>query len=282
MIDILIQGADALWAHFWELLLNPCETMAIALFEYLFGLMNSSFVHAIFNPILEAVCTIFNFITCIVFLSAIPFYLLKIAQEDKKDWMVIIKCFIMAFSFAALNQHLAKICFYIPYLIVTIFNFAVGVTDFEEYIGSLASGNIFGGSPLVGVCLLIIVLIAAIAFFITSMLRVGAIYIQMFIAPLYLPFVLLGDNQKASEWIFSTVAVGFTYSIQYALFYTGIIIMRYADGISTSVIGLGLILSTFSVPAQMQKFGWSSGAGRGFQSLSMPATSIISTLIRRH
>jgi len=120
------------------------------------------------------------------------------------------------------------------------------------------------------------VAIALIGFFVTTILRVANMFVQMLLAPLYVPYVLMGDQQKWIEWFLSVISVGFTYVIQYSVFYAGFMITYYSTtDLTNKLIGIGLLFATFGVPKAMAKFGWSSGSANAFRSAGQTAATLL-------
>lgn len=244
---------------------NPLESLAMELFQWVFGGMNSGLLAAFDNPILLALCYVANACSWCIFIFGLPFYFLKIVKEERRNWAVIFTCVVNTVIFIALNQLLAKVCFIIPSMIIAglKLNLYVQFDSFRD----LFSGIWDTFAPDFNAIVFIILIIAVIAFGVVTLMRVGAMFTQMLIAPFYVSYVLLGDNQKVSEWILGTVAAGFTYVLQYALFYAGIMILRFGGGDLTNIcIALSSVFSSFAAPKALQKFGWSSGAAHTFQS----------------
>lgn len=248
---------------------SPLESLAMELFQWVFGGMNSGLLAAFDNPILLALCYIANACSWCIFIFGLPFYFLKIVKEERRNWAVIFTCIVNTIVFIALNQLLAKVCFIIPSMIIAglKLNLYAQIDSFQDLLSGIGNMVI----PDFNVILLIILVIAVIAFGVVTLMRVGAMFTQMLIAPFYVAYVLLGDNQKVSEWILGTVAAGFTYVLQYALFYAGIMILWFGSGLTNTCIALSSMLASFAAPKALQKFGWSSGAAHTFQST---ATSV--------
>lgn len=269
-ISDIVSGAFAnVFKNILSFFTKPLDTFLNQAIEFMFSGLNSAVLTIFDDPILSAILTIINIFSWVIFFVTIFFYLLKIAKEVNKDWATICNCFIEAFLFVTANQLLAKTCFYLSCMISQIYNFAVFETPkWTDYISPSLGFNGFT---------LLVALIALVGFFVVTIMRAGNMFIQILIAPLYVPYVLMGDKQKWSEWLLGVVSVGFTYVVQYTVFYSGYMIIRFADffDFTSKFIGIGLLFGTFGVPKAMQKFGWSSGSANAFRSVGQTAATLL-------
>lgn len=257
--------------HFFNLGTDPIKTSVLKLYNFLFSLLNDSIVGIFDNPIVKALLYIANMASWLVFAYSLILYFLHISQEKDRNWYVIFKCFINTIFFILFNQILARLVFFLPSYITSnldmILNGDYAPVVISDLIGSKS------------ILLLLIFLIALVAYFIISILRIGATFIQIMSAPSYVQYFLLGKDQQAMEWITTTLGIGLTYIIQYFCFYTGICILAYSDNpITGYVLGSAFLLATFAVPKQLQKRAWISGAGHSFQSAYMGSNMMLSLL----
>lgn len=103
----------------------------------------------------------------------------------------------------------------------------------------------------------IIVLIAAVAFFVYTLFAVGGIFIQAATAFLYVPDIMRGKDTAMGEWIRQTVAILLTFLFRHLLF-----VMGLAAALSGDIITMAVAwITMFSVAKLLQKFGASSGFG---------------------
>lgn len=246
---------------------------AFKLFDAFLGGMNQGFSSSWDNPIIQVFLFIFNWFSVIIFICSLFFLLLKIVQEQNRDWYTIVKCPVSAIVFIGVNQLIVRTCLLIPDMFIE----GIG-----KAIGTFQPSDILAGfkSAVLGNVLIIAMIVAFAIFSYLTFMRFGAMLIQIMVAPFYVPYITTGDNQKASEWMLSTVAVGFTYMLQYMLFYGGFILLTYASDIFSQVISFSLIFATFKVSAQMQKFGWASGGGSTLNTAYMGANMIASLMKR--
>lgn len=268
IVDVVTAAFSNIWKNILNLLTSPLDTLMSQMVDSMFSGLNSAFLTIFDNPILSAIFIIINIFSWIIFLVSILFYLLKIAKEVNKDWATICNCFIETILFVTANQLLAKSCFYLSCMISQIYNFAI--FDEPKWTDLLSPTHGFNGFTL------LIAIIAFIGFFVVTIMRGANMFTQILIAPLYVPYVLMGDKQKWSEWLLGVVSVGFTYVVQYSVFYSGYMVIRFAGtDITSKFIGIGLLFGTFGVPKAMQKFGWSSGSANAFRSVGQTAATLL-------
>ncbi|MEG0272522.1 MAG: hypothetical protein RR639_08395 [Hydrogenoanaerobacterium sp.] len=271
MVDNLAEAVIKTIINLVEKTVSPFKGLVMTLFDFCFSKMEG--LASVFeNPILNAFLYVVNMFSWTVFVFALLFYFLKIAQEEQRNWAVIMRCPVNAIIFITLNQIIAQLCFVLPYHIIRGIQtaFALDIFDSGSFLDVYFSEAV---KPLI----FTICAIAIIGFFIVTVMRIGSMSIQMMIAPFYVPYALMGENQRVMEWVVSTVSIGFTYVIQFAMFYIGALILTYAKAdIVNGVMGIAFLFSVFAVPKGMQKFGWSSGAGHGFQSAAMGGNMLIS------
>lgn len=279
MKDVIMDVFAELFKTALTFITSPLKSIIMWAYNFVFGEMNRGMIDALEHPILQAVSVFAQWCCIGVAMASFLFYALKIAQEENRNWAVIFKCFYSTVVFVAGNQILAKICFFIPNLIVSGLSYFVTTVSFEDLLSSERILNLLSGQTILSsVFSLIVLVIAMVGFAVVTIIRVGAIFTQILIAPFYVPAVLMGDSQKWQEWIMSTVAAGFTYVIQHLIFFTGIMVMSYSTNL---VIALSLMFGTFGVPKALQRFGWSSGAAHSFQAMMLPTTHIVSSLLYR-
>lgn len=281
MVDVILDAVKAVFLELLGFLTAPFVDLAPLLFEFLFGLGNAGLAGALENPIFAAISQVVTRFAWVVFVVSLVFYLLKIVQEENRNWGVIFRCFLNTFLFLMFNQLMAKVCFYLPALMVSGFSYLVGQNSFPDIKDSVL-GGIIGINGFVGNVMLFVIIVALLAFGVVSLMRVGAMFLQILIAPFYVPSFLMGDSQKSAEWILGTIAAGFTYVVQYVLFYTGLMVFRYnGNNFINMAIGFSCLLGTFAVPKQMQRFGWSSGAAHTFQSMSSSMGMLLMNVARK-
>lgn len=105
--------------------------------------------------------------------------------------------------------------------------------------------------------LAIVVLIAAVAFFVYTLFAVGGIFVQAATVFLYVPDVMRGKETAMGEWIRQTVAILLTFLFRHLLFVVGLAAALSGDMITMAVAWITM----FSVAKLLQKFGASSGFG---------------------
>lgn len=232
------------------------------LFNVFFGGLSEGLSLAWSNPVISVFLYTANLFSWAIFFFGFVFFVLKVAQEERRNWYAIYRCPINAIIFIALNQTAVKVCFLAADMFVT------GISNID-YFKDMDLLKLDFSSYLSGF-VTVAMLIAFIYFTYTTVMRFGAMFIQILLAPFYVPFILMGDDQKVSEWMLGTVAIGFTYLIQFLLFYCGLVVFHFAGSDFWSyVAALSLMFSTMSVPAQMQKFGWGSGGGNAMSAAYM-------------
>lgn len=270
MVAFLTMVISNTFRNLWQAITKALIGLVLKLFTFLFGGLNAGLTEAFFNPVVEAFLYIANVLSWLVLIFTLIFYFLKIIKEERRNWMVIVNCFFHSIIFVTLNQSLAKLCFLLP----SLFVIGLGKLPFlslsysETKLESLLNQQ--WAIPFV-------LLIAGVAFLIVSILRLGSMFNQMMIAMFYVPAVLLGDHQKVKEWIDGTVSVGATYLFQYLSFYLGVTLMLYGGGNLIGMLGsMAFLFGAFLVPKQLQKWGFSSGAARSFQSVYMGANMLTS------
>ena len=223
--------------HFFKVGTDPIKASILKLYNFLFTRMNDSIVGLFDNSIVKAFLYLANMASWLVFGYSLIFYFLSIVQEKDRNWYVIFKCFVTTVFFILFNQILARLVFFLPsYVTSNLDTFISGdatSSSLEKLMGSELNSiaeTIFSKN----MALSIILFIALVAFFIISIMRVGAIFIQIMSAPSYVQYFLLGKDQQGFEWINSTIAIGLTYIIQYCCFYSGICILAYSQNIIIS------------------------------------------------
>lgn len=245
----------------------------LALFDLFFGGIGQGLSLAWENPIMDVFMIIANIFSISVLSCSLLFFFLKIGQEEKRNWYIIFKCFFNTMLFIAFNQLIVKTCFLIPDLLVTGLNNALD--------GFVPSTLLDVSALLLGPFQSIIVVVALLGFMYITIMRFGMMFIQIMVAPFYVPFIITGDSQKPSEWMLSTVTAGFTYLIQYMIFYAGLLTVSFAgEDFWLLLSGIAIMFITFKVSAVMQKLGYSAGGGSVLNSAYMGA-NMISSLLKR-
>lgn len=268
MVESFISVLKGVFSYFG----TSSTTYVFMLMDTFLGTTNQGFASSWENPIIQSFLYICSTFSWIIFACFLPMYFLKIAQEKQRDWHTIFMCPITAIIFIVFNQIIVQICLLIPDIVINLIGSVMKIgmpSDMASGFKTLTLGNV----------IVIVTIIAFLCFLYITIMRFGAMVIQVMIAPFYLPFIITGDNQKASEWLLSTVAIGFTYLIQYLLFYGGFLLLSFTADIPSQIIAFSLMFSTLKVPGQMQKFGWSSGGGGSLNSAYMGA-NMISSLMR--
>ena len=250
--------------------LNYLSGICNKIFDFLFGKALTGLSMIFDNPVVNAFLYLANTLSWVILVVSFVFFLLKVAREEQKNWLVIALCPFQAIIFVVFNQIIAKLSFIIPDTFVSLLNFTL-----KGYIPNAGIFEIAGTSAF----RILFTLIALAGFTIVVFMRGAAMFIQMMTAPLYVPYVICGDSAKTMEWIVSTVAIGVTFFIQYVVFYAGITMCSYAGSNWLSIIG-GYIfmIGTFLVPKSLQKYGWTSGVAHSFQSASGMAVSAMHML----
>ncbi|RPF47711.1 hypothetical protein EDD70_0510 [Hydrogenoanaerobacterium saccharovorans] len=268
--------------HFFKVGTDPIKASILELYNFLFTRMNDSIVGLFDNPIVKAFLYLANMASWLVLGYSLIFYFLSIVQEKDRNWYVIFKCFVTTVFFILFNQILARLVFFLPSYVASTLDTFISGDATSSNVGKLIGSELNSIAETIfskNMALSIILFIALVAFFVVSIMRVGAIFIQIMSAPSYVQYFLLGKDQQGFEWINSTIAIGLTYIIQYCCFYSGICILAYSKNIITSyVLGGAFILATFAVPKQLQKRSWISGAGQAFQSAYMGGNMMLSLL----
>lgn len=111
-------------------------------------------------------------------------------------------------------------------------------------------------------------LVASIGFTVTALKRYGLMFIQILTSAFYIPDIVRGETQKIGDWLRQTIAIAFTYTFQFLLFYLGMMIILTATVFTNILLGVGLWLCIPAVSMLLAKFGISSGS-KGMLSSSL-------------
>lgn len=260
------------FSSLWEELYGKATDWILTLMDFIFGSISNAFVNAFENPIIQAVMIILQMFCWIVFAVACIFYFLQIAREKQRDWSTITLCFFNTTIFIALHQLICQMFFIAPTLLITSLQFQA--PEGNRVILAITNEEMFG------VLYTIIMLIALIYFLFVSVQRFGRMLLQMLIAPFYVPAFLLGDKQLIADWFKSTAACGFVFAIQYVVFYSGYLLLYFSGGdLSARILGISLLISTFSAPSALQRYANIATSGRSIgQSLYFGGMALSSTM----
>ena len=259
MIDRIIDILKEVFLWAIDMAQLSVSAKTIKLFNTFLGGMNEGLTLAFSNPIVNAFLQFASYVSWSLFIIFLCYYFLKIGKEERRNWYAITMTPLTTIFFITFNQIIAKLCFLLPNLIIDGFTKVISP--------NIKPGNFFSiGKVQASLWLSIAILIAAVGFFLVSVIRLGSIFIQMLIAPFYVPSLLSGDTQKAMEWITSTIAVGFTYLVQFVVFYSGALLLSYNEDDTYFIWGIVFLICTFLVPKALQKWGWNSGISHSFQS----------------
>lgn len=279
MQDQILQIMLGVVASIFENITAPIREGVLSMFGYLFESGSESLAGLFQNPMIVALTTITDMFCWICFTVALLFFFLKVVQEERRNWGVILLCPIKTIFFVITYKYIVQVCYLLPCYILAGFRYIPGIDmtlDADMFFGSVSDSL---GKLLFGPISQITLVVALIGFSCVAIMRMGSMVIQVLSAPFYVPYVLMGDFQKLMEWVVSTVSVGFTFVVQYIVFYSGMVILQYSkDGVLGAVIGISLLFSTFVVPRQMQKFGWASGAGHALQTTAYSGNMLVSSV----
>lgn len=260
------------FSSLWKDCFGKAADWLLALMDLLFGSVSNAFVDAFENPIIQAIMTILQMICWVVFAVACIFYFLQIAREKQRDWSTITLCFLNTTAFIALHQLICQMFFVVPSFLVSSMQFR-GMAGERDILSALPDST-FGGFYL------LIFEIAILYFLFISVQRFGKMLLQMLIAPFYVPAFLLGDKQLIADWFKSTAACGFIFVIQYLVFYSGYLLLYFGGSdLSTRLLGISLLLATFSAPSALQRYANIAAPGRGIgQSLYFGGMALSSSM----
>lgn len=126
-------------------------------------------------------------------------------------------------------------------------------------------------NPGSGVLLIIILLIAVIAFLVMVLKRFGMMLVQIITYCLYVPGVVRGDTTDLQTWMRQTIGIAATFFCQYLVFYLGLFFWVGQD----TLIAIGLWLSLGMISRMMDKFGLSTGVSGGFSAVASAAQGVM-------
>ena len=192
-------------------------------------------------------------------------------QSGKVDYKIVFLSLIKGFFFATSIHYLAGYIFIVAQEFVNSLNLYIDPSDVVNMETSIL--DILGITKvnvMIQLLLFIAVLVAFIAFFISTIISVSSIFILIISSFIYVPFVVRGDTSKVSEWYTSLASISITYVLRYICFYMGIYMM-----IEKRFASIIVLTSVFIIPKVLQKFGHSSGTGNA---LSKATSTINSTV----
>jgi len=260
------------FSSLWNDCLGKAADWILQVIDFLFGQVNNAFIGSFENPVIRAIMEILQMICWIVFTVACIFYFLQIAREKQRDWSTITLCFVNTVAFIALHQLACQLFFILPTLLVSSLQFQVTAGNRDLLT--------FASEGVLGAVYTIIFVISILYFLFVSVQRFGKMLLQMLIAPFYVPAFLLGDKQLTADWFKSTAACGFVFAIQYMVFYCGYLLFFLSGSdLSVRILGISLLLATFSAPAALQRYANIASPGRGIgQSLYFGGMALSSTM----
>lgn len=212
------------------------------------------------NDIVSVFLNFSKWANYIVFAISLLFMLFDIAEEHASgkdvDYSVVFGNAIKAIIFAQFNSSLAIMSMTIADILTTKLNFQIP-TDPDQIFNAIIQG--YSVSVSFTILMLLAVLIGTIVFFVMSVMRYGAMFIQILSSSLYISDIVRGDTTSIGSWLRHTVAISVTYILQYITFYCGLYFMAQQDIIMWAVMWAAMV----NVSKILQKFGYSTGT-RGF------------------
>lgn len=260
---------------------------ALAALDFILDKINTAYLDAFENPIIDAMLYIISVANWVVFALSLLFFLLQIAREPHRDWGEIFSHFVYGLVFVSMNQLYCKLLFFLPAQVIASLKFSpstaiAGLKTIKA--GNLLFPGAFAGIPtnpgaaLSQTFFTLAVIIAVIVFIAAVIQRFGQMLIQIMIAPFYVPAFLMGDEQLSVEWIKSTAACGFTYALQYLFFYCGLLIIVHAnDNPLVAILGFSVVFGAFSVAKALQRFTNLGGTGGSFMNMMRAGGSAMRT-----
>ena len=174
----------------------------------------------------------------------------EVSSRSMIDWGRVIANFVKGISFAYLSPYAGKLIMVTANQMVSVFRYQL-----ESHVEGITD---------IGV--MILYAIGFIGFIITTMMRIGSMYILCLSTPFYVPDIVRGETRAIGEWGRQVIAIGFTYVFQYILFYLG---LSYVEsGLAPFILGsdplkimmgISMWLAITQVPKLLAKFGMSSG-----------------------
>ena len=230
------------------------------------------------NDIIKGFLAFSMWINGVVFVLGFVFSLFDAAEEagsmKQIDWLAVTINFIKGFLFVDMYSYLAIGIMQIANILTTSLNLRISInggSKFLDTIKDIGSTQFFNG--IMPLC----VIIAIIFFIVISIKRFGTMLIQIFSSAFYIVDIVRGETIKLGDWLRQTIAIAFTYTFQYILFYIGFILIMGNNGIVDTLIAFGLWMSMGGVSQVLAKYGYSSGikGGSTFSSLANQGLSLL-------
>ncbi|WMJ22691.1 DUF6045 family protein [Paludicola sp. MB14-C6] len=237
------------------------------------------------NYIIKGFLAFSMWVNGVVFVLAFVFSLFDAAEEagsmKQIDWVAVSLNFIKGLLFVSMYSYLSIGIMQIANLLTTYLNLKKD-TDLVKVVSNIATNP--AANPaltlFINMILTMCVTVALIYFMIISLKRYGTMLIQIFSSAFYVPDIVRGETTKLGDWLRQTIAIAFTYTFQYILFYIGFIIISDSKGIVDVLLGFGLWLSMGGVSQVLSKYGYSSGIKGGSTMVSMASQGL--QLLTKH
>lgn len=195
----------------------------------------------------------------------------EIASGKDVDLGIVFTNSVKAMVFVNFNSIIAITCMQLGDIITSSLNFKLP-TDQNAMEKALSGIGISSANFIIVVALAI--LIACLVFFVMSVMRYGAMFVQILASSFYIPNILRGETQAMGDWMRQTVAIAGTYTFQYVTFYCGLYYLLQYNVIICAIFWAGMM----SAGKVLQKFSYSTGTKGVFSSLGSAAGQGISLL----
>lgn len=218
------------------------------------------------NSIIQAFLNFSMWVNWIIFGCSFLFALFDSAEEagglKEISWVTVMLNFFKGMLFTAFYSYLAIGIMQIANILAEFLQLDFVSPDFafDGIFDDIASNVGIG-------ILMIFFFIGIICFLVMSLKRFGTMFVQVFSAAFYIPDVVRGDTGKLGDWLRQTIAIAFTYTFQYILFYIGCALILFKPGIVETLIAISVWIGMFGVSHVLNKYGYSSGVRGGGASM---------------
>ena len=229
----------------------------------------------------DAVSVILDFsawVNVVVLVISLFFLMMDVVEQSGRvNWSILFSNLCKGMAFVLFNRYIGQATLQLAIQCADALNIQVD----PPAAGIIKSMLGIERSGIFVILVVLVILVAFIAFFFISLLRNGAMFVQILSSSFYIPSIIRGDTAQLGEWLRQTVTIAATYFLQYLLFYLGLGELDAGIGSVTAMSKVFVITGTcwltmFMVPRILERFGYTSGAREVFSAAGSMASSGLS------